>query len=138
MLDNGAAQNQNAFPQQIALGDPVPWFSAATITGGSFHLQVAAGRWIVLCFLGAGATAAQQKLTALFRDTDLFDEDRLVGHVVLTAPPEAPDALAATGNAAVSFLADYDRTLRYLSICAIGASAAAEGMYRNIKRPDQA
>ena len=105
MLDNGAARNQ------IALGDPVPWFSAATITGGSFHLQVAAGRWIVLCFLGAGAPTAQQKLTALFRDTDLFDEDRLVGHVVLTTPPEAPDELAATGNAAVSFLADYDRTL---------------------------
>ena len=105
MLDNGVAQNQ------IALGDPVPWFSAATITGGSFHLQVAAGRWIVLCFLGAGAAAAQQKLTALFGDTDLFDEDRLVGHVVLTTPPEAPDALAATGNAAVSFLADYDRAL---------------------------
>jgi peroxiredoxin len=106
MLDNGAAQHQNA------LGDPVPWFSAATITGGSFHLQVAAGRWIVLCFLGAGAnSAAQQKLAALLGDTDLFEEDRLVGHVVLTTPPEAPDELAATGNAAVSFLADYDRTL---------------------------
>jgi peroxiredoxin len=111
MLDYGAAQNRIAVQHQMALGDPAPWFSAATITGGSFHLQVAAGRWIVLCFLGAGATAAQQKLATLFRDTDLFDENRLVGHVVLTTPPEIPDAFAATGNAAVSFLADYDRTL---------------------------
>ena len=46
MASSTAPQNQ------ITLGDPVPWFSAATVTGGSFNLQVAAGRWIVLCFLG--------------------------------------------------------------------------------------
>jgi hypothetical protein len=106
MLDNGVARNQISFQNQIALGDPVPWFSAATITGGSFHLQVAAGRWIVLCFLGpADGAQARQKLAALLRDADLFDEDRLTAHVVLTAPP------AEIGNSAVSFLADYDRVL---------------------------
>jgi peroxiredoxin len=104
MLENGAAQHQ------IALGDPVPWFSAATVTGGSFHLQVAAGRWIVLCFLGpADDPQARQKLAELLRDTDLFDEDRLAAHVVLTIPPEEP--LTELGNPAVSFLADYDRAL---------------------------
>src|SRR3984957_11074654 len=110
MLDNGAAQHRTAFEYQIALGDPVPWFSAATVTGGSFHLQVAAGRWIVLCFLGpADDPQARQKLAVLLRDTDLFDEDRLAAHVVLTTPPEEP--LAEIGNPAVSFLADYDRAL---------------------------
>src|ERR1700690_2536595 len=110
MLDNGAAQNQTGLQHQIALGDPVPWFSAATITGGSFHLQVAAGRWIVLCFLGPAADPqVRQKLAELLRDTDLFDEDRLTAHVVLTTPPEEP--LTELGNPAVSFLADYDRAL---------------------------
>src|SRR6202142_549730 len=110
MLDNGAAQNQTGLQHQIALGDPVPWFSAATVTGGSFHLQVAAGRWIVLCFLGpADDPQARQKLAELLRDTDLFDEDRLTAHVVLTTPPAEPPA--EIGNAAVSFLADYDRAL---------------------------
>ncbi len=109
MLDNGVVQNQTGFQNQIALGDPVPWFSAATITGGSFHLQVAAGRWIVLCFLGpADGAQARQKLAELLRDTDLFDEDRLTAHVVLTTPAEPP---AEIGNSAVSFLADYDRAL---------------------------
>jgi predicted 2-oxoglutarate/Fe(II)-dependent dioxygenase YbiX/peroxiredoxin len=105
VLDNGVSHSQ------IALGDPVPWFSAATVTGGSFHLQVAAGRWIVLCFPGVAAGHdAQQKLAALFRDTALFDEDRLVAHVVLTTP-DAPTELATIGHSAFSVLADYDRAL---------------------------
>ncbi len=103
MLDSGGAHNQ------ITLGDPVPWFSAATVTGGSFHLQVAAGRWIVLCFPGAAADRdTQQKLAALFRDTALFDEDRLEGHVVVTRPLAAPNELAAIGHPGFSVLADYD------------------------------
>ena len=110
MLDNGVAQNQTGCQNQIALGDPVPWFSAATITGGSFHLQVAAGRWIVLCFLGpADGAQARQKLAELLGDADLFDEDRLTAHVVLATPPAEPPA--EIGNSAVSFLADYDRAL---------------------------
>ena len=39
--------------QPIALADPVPWFSARSITGGSIELQINAGRWIVLAFLGS-------------------------------------------------------------------------------------
>ena len=37
----------------IRVGDPMPWFSARTVTGNAFELQVSAGRWIVLCFLGS-------------------------------------------------------------------------------------
>jgi predicted 2-oxoglutarate/Fe(II)-dependent dioxygenase YbiX/peroxiredoxin len=99
-------------PNQMTLGDPVPWFSAPTVTGGSFHLQVAAGRWIVLCFPGAAANNdTQQKLAALFRDTALFDDDRLIANVVLTKPIEAPTALAAINHPAFAVLADYDAAL---------------------------
>jgi peroxiredoxin len=106
MLDNAMAQ------APITLGDPVPWFSAATLSGGNFHLQVAAGRWIVLCFVDAARNAEERrKLAALFRDADLFDEDHLVAHVVLTTPPEAPDELAAISHPAISCLADYDGAL---------------------------
>src|ERR1700722_563646 len=110
MLETSAARHQPAtkhqigLQHQIALGDPVPWFSAATVTGGSFHLQVAAGRWIVLCFLGPADDAqARQKLAELLGDADLFDEDRLTAHVILTTPPAEPPA--EISNAAVSFLA---------------------------------
>ena len=37
----------------LVLGDPVPWFSLAVVTGGSFDLQASAGRWVVLSFLGS-------------------------------------------------------------------------------------
>ncbi len=36
----------------IALGDPVPWFGARTVTGATIDLHVDAGRWIVLAFAG--------------------------------------------------------------------------------------
>ena len=39
----------------IVLGDPVPWFAAPLIGDGAFNLSVAAGRWIVLSFLGSPA-----------------------------------------------------------------------------------
>jgi peroxiredoxin len=106
MLDSVTPRNR------IILGDPVPWFSAPMVTGGSFNLQVAAGRWIVLCFVGSiDDPQVKQKLAALLRDTDLFDEDRLIAHVVLATPPEEPAQLAEIASPAVSFLADYDRAL---------------------------
>ena len=40
---------------EIVLGDPVPWFAAPLIGDGAFNLSVAAGRWIVLSFLGSPA-----------------------------------------------------------------------------------
>jgi predicted 2-oxoglutarate/Fe(II)-dependent dioxygenase YbiX/peroxiredoxin len=97
---------------KIILGDPVPWFSAPLISDGALHLQVAAGRWIVLSFLGSPANPrATGELSALLRDADQFDEDRLVFYGVLTAPPSDPARYATLSNAAVSFIADYDGAL---------------------------
>jgi predicted 2-oxoglutarate/Fe(II)-dependent dioxygenase YbiX len=93
----------------IVLGDPVPWFSAPLLTEGALHLQVAAGRWIVLAFLGSPANPrAWEELSALIGDGHLFDEDRLVFYGVLAAPPEDPAPYAKLTNAAISFIADYD------------------------------
>jgi peroxiredoxin len=93
----------------IILGDPVPWFGAPLITEGAFNLQVAAGRWIVLSFLGSPANPrVKEELSALLRDRALFDEDRLVFYGVLTAPPEDRAHYAELSTAAISFIADYD------------------------------
>jgi predicted 2-oxoglutarate/Fe(II)-dependent dioxygenase YbiX/peroxiredoxin len=93
----------------VTLGDPVPWFSAPLIGEGAFNLQVAAGRWIVLSFLGSPANPrAKEEAVALLRDAQLFDEDRLVFYGVLTAPPPDPAPYLELSNAAVSFVADYD------------------------------
>ena len=95
----------------IILGDPVPWFSAPLLTGGAVNLQVAAGRWIVLSFLGSPANPrAQEELSALLADTHLFDEERLVFYGVLTAPPGDPVYFKHSA-AALSFITDYDGEL---------------------------
>ena len=103
---NAVAQNH------IALGDPVPWFSAPTLTGGSFNLHVAAGRWIALCFLPPLDDArARQQIAELARDARQFDEDRLVVYGVLTAAPGDLAPLLEMSGPTFSFLADYDGEL---------------------------
>lgn len=93
----------------IVLGDPAPWFGLRLIGEGNFNLQVAAGRWIVLSFLGSPADPrAKHELAALLSDTKLFDEDHLVFYGVLTSPPENPEHYRALGSAAIGFLADFD------------------------------
>jgi predicted 2-oxoglutarate/Fe(II)-dependent dioxygenase YbiX/peroxiredoxin len=99
----------DAGQREIVLGDPVPWFAAALIGDGSFNLSVAAGRWIVLSFLGSPAEArAERELSELFRASQLFDEDRIVFYGTLAAPPHDPAPYLARTGTAVSFLADYD------------------------------
>jgi len=99
-------------PRKIVLGDPVPWFTAPLITDGSFSLSVAAGRWIVLSFLGSPANPrAERELAELLGVFHLFREDRIVFYGLLTAPPEDASPYVRLGSAAVGFLADYDGAL---------------------------
>ncbi|HYC03230.1 MAG TPA: 2OG-Fe(II) oxygenase [Azospirillaceae bacterium] len=74
-------------------GDPVPWFVAPSPSNPEYHFSVAAGRYVVLMFLGSssrpGAGAALDRIMArgeLFDDirasffgvsTDPADQDRL-------------------------------------------------------------
>ncbi|MGB7100796.1 MAG: 2OG-Fe(II) oxygenase [Xanthobacteraceae bacterium] len=98
-----------AGPRKIVLGDPVPWFTAPVISGGSFSLSVAAGRWIVLSFLGSPADQrAERELAKMLEVFNLFHEDRLVFCGVLAAPPADPTPYLKLSTAAASFLADYD------------------------------
>jgi hypothetical protein len=93
----------------IVLGDPVPWFSAPLLGDGAFNLQVAAGRWIVLSFLGSPADPkVKEELARLLHDSQLFHADRLVFYGVLTAPPADPSFYIGLNTFAISFIADYD------------------------------
>lgn len=99
----------NAADKSIILGDPVPWFAAPLLGEGAFNLQVAAGRWIVLSFLGSpGNPQAERELTQLLADTQTFDEDKIIFCGILAAPPADPVPYAAMSGPAISFLADYD------------------------------
>ena len=105
-------ESSEAGDNGIILGDPVPWFGAPLLADGAFNLQVAAGRWIVLSFLGSPANPrVKEELSALLCDAHLFDEDRLVFYGVLTAPPDDPAQYLKLCTAAIAFIADYDGTL---------------------------
>jgi len=102
-------EKSEAGPRKTVLGDPVPWFTAPVMSGGSFSLSVAAGRWIVLSFLGSPADPrAERELAEMLEVSRLFHEDRLVFYGVLTALPQNPAPYLKLSTSAMSFLADYD------------------------------
>jgi predicted 2-oxoglutarate/Fe(II)-dependent dioxygenase YbiX/peroxiredoxin len=110
---------------RIVLGDPVPWFSSAVVTGGSFDLQASAGRWVVLSFLGSlSDPRAMAEVTELARLSASFSEDHLVIGCVFTGQAGDAASLAAISSPTLSFLADPDG--------AISRSFGAEQMPRTV------
>jgi len=98
--------------KKIVLGDPVPWFRAKDILGQTIDLHVAAGRWIILAFLGALADPeAQKKLAALAERAASFSNDHLVIYAVLSTPPQNVEQALAMNGPALKFIADYDGAL---------------------------
>jgi peroxiredoxin len=103
MIDHQTAGNR------VVLGDPVAWFSAPLVTGGSFDLHVSAGRWVVLSFLGSPANPrAMAELAELARASASLSEDHAIIGCVFTGPPDDIASLAAISNNKLFCLADYD------------------------------
>src|SRR3984885_6065982 len=103
MIDHKTGGNR------VVLGDPVPWFSAPIVTGGSFDLHVSAGRWVVLSFLGSPANPrAMAEIAELARARSSLREDHLIRGAVFTGQPDVIASLAAIGSNKLFFLADYD------------------------------
>jgi predicted 2-oxoglutarate/Fe(II)-dependent dioxygenase YbiX/peroxiredoxin len=103
MIDHKTAGNR------VVLGDPVPWFSAPLVTGGSFDLHVSAGRWVVLSFLGSPANPrAMAEIAELARASSSLGEDHVIVGCVFTGQPDDIASLAAIGSNKLFFLADYD------------------------------
>jgi peroxiredoxin len=99
----------------IRLGDPVPWFSARTLTGAAIDIHVDAGRWIVLAFLGSlEEPRAERELAELMAQSALFDADRLVVYGVLGAAPRAAEPLHRASGPALAFIHDQDGALARL------------------------
>ena len=94
---------------RIVLGDPVPWFSAPIVTGGSFDLHVSAGRWVVLSFLGSPADPrAMAEIAELARASSSLGEDHVIVGCVFAGQPDDMATLAAISSNKLFFLADYD------------------------------
>jgi predicted 2-oxoglutarate/Fe(II)-dependent dioxygenase YbiX/peroxiredoxin len=92
----------------IALGDPVPWFSARTITGAQIDLHVDAGRWVVLCFLGSlvEPPSMADLATILSECAEVFREDHCVFYGVLSEAPADAELLASISGPAMGYILD--------------------------------
>ncbi len=92
----------------IALGDPVPWFSARTITGAQVDLHVDAGRWVVLSFMGSLVEPpAMADLARILEScAGVFREEHCVFYGVLSEMPADAAILASISGPAMGYIID--------------------------------
>src|SRR5689334_21614275 len=90
-------------------GDPAPRFTAATTGDGRCSLASAAGRYVVLCFLGsAGRPEAEQALEAVTAQRALFDGKRAVFVGVTVDQQDLPRGRLPDMPPGIRFALDFD------------------------------
>lgn len=99
----------NSLPYKILReGDHAPWFEEQTLGGSSFHFDIAAGRYVLLCFFGsASVPMAASALQAVSRHAHLFDDERLCFFGVTCDPADALNRRIAESYPGIRFFLDY-------------------------------
>ena len=102
--------------QMLAPGDHAPWFHAAALSGNpSYAFDTAAGRHIVLLFLGAAKLAPAAEALALARRERALFDDRDASIFRITVDPEdAAQGRIAQQLPGLRFFLDYDREVSRL------------------------
>ena len=60
---------------RLSVGEPAPWFTAASTTNPRYHFDSVAGRYVVLCFFGSAASApASAVLAGFLQQRALFND----------------------------------------------------------------
>ncbi len=97
----------------LQTGEPVPWFHAAALDGNprySFH--TAAGRWILMLFVGqASGAAAEEALQLVAANRDLFDDRQACFFGVTVDPSDAAQGRIAQSLPGIRWFLDYDRSV---------------------------
>lgn len=102
-------------PPPLRPGDPAPWFVAATTTNPRYVFSSAAGRWLLLCFLGSGASQpAMAALDLLRRHRSRFDVDRLVFFGISVDPRDRRESRLLDDLPVIRFVWDEDRSVSRL------------------------
>ena len=91
-------------------GEPVPWFRAPALDGSpAYEFGSAAGRYVLLLFLGS--TALEQSARALrlvLRHREIFDDRLACFFGVTTDPADAEEGRIAQTLPGIRFFLDYD------------------------------
>ncbi len=96
-------------PTLPGIGDPIPWFSAASSGSTRYHLDTAAGRYIVLSFFGsAGDAHAQAFLKCLLQNRSAFDDSSAAFFGVSIDPEDKHQARVQELIPGFRFFWDFD------------------------------
>lgn len=102
--------HHDAMTTPLQPGAPAPWFHAAALGGNPrYAFNTAGGRWIMLLFLGSGATDhGAAALALLDANRALFDDDRACFFGVTMDPRDAAEGRIARRLPGIRWFLDYD------------------------------
>ena len=90
-------------------GDPAPWFTQRSFSNPAYHFNVAAGRYLVLCFFGSAAEPhGQAALAAVRARADRFDDRTASFFGVSIDPEDAAQRRVADRIPGYRFILDFD------------------------------
>lgn len=112
----------------LSPGDPAPRVMQRNSSGERYNLDLAAGRWLVLCFFRSSASAhAAAVLTAVRKRCDLFDDSHAAFFGVTTDHEDEAQKRLTTIVPGYRFFWDYDNKIaRAYGIAPLDGS---EGLY---------
>jgi predicted 2-oxoglutarate/Fe(II)-dependent dioxygenase YbiX/peroxiredoxin len=95
-------------------GDPAPWFTQRSGRNPSFVFDTAAGRYLVLGFVGSADEAAQRALAAVKARTDVFDDRHASFFAVTLDPTDEREGRLADRAPGFRVLWDFDTSVHRL------------------------
>jgi peroxiredoxin/predicted 2-oxoglutarate/Fe(II)-dependent dioxygenase YbiX len=96
----------------LAPGDPAPWFHADSTSNPRYAFDTAAGRYIVLCFLGsAGDPSAVAALQAVAANRKQFDDQRACFFGVTVDAADRETGRLRESLPGIRFFWDFDRAI---------------------------
>lgn len=99
----------------LSPGDPAPWFHADSTANPRYAFDQAAGRFIVMCFLGtAGDERGQAALHTVVTNRWLFDDDRVSLFGVTIDPRDRAENRVQQSLPGIRFFYDFDTIISRL------------------------
>ena len=114
--------------KRLEVGDPAPWFIQRTAQNPRFVMDVVAGRYIVLGFLGsAGGPAGRAAIDAVIANRHLFDDAKAAFFGISIDPADEAEGRVADMVPGVRFFLDFDLSVSRLYGAAPTDAEAGQG-----------
>ena len=118
--------------RRLTVGDPAPWFEQATSTRPRFRLDLAAGRYLLLCFLmGTEDAAGKRALELVAQNRELFNDEKISFFGVTVNWRDQYGGRTGESLPGVRYLWDFD--LKVSSLYGVVPANASPGVI-NVRR----